>query len=128
MKAFFATVFLLLISTVVFAQAAPAIPPVTLTWQDNSGNEDGFHIKRNLNGGTFVTIATTTPNINSAIDTTRFATIGVANTFCYVIDAFNSAGKSGDTNTACSQVIAALPVPVTIPNAASNLLVTVPAP
>jgi hypothetical protein len=130
---------LLLVPAAAFAQ----IPSVTLTWQDNSGivtptncsvtatscdAETGFELQRNLNGGTFATIGTkTVANVTSVTDATRVAAIGVDNLYCYRVRGFNSAGNSAFSNTACAPVIAALPVPVVVPPAASNLTATVPA-
>ncbi|MCX6795599.1 MAG: putative Ig domain-containing protein [Candidatus Falkowbacteria bacterium] len=57
--------------------ATPPLPPtsllvsnlststLTLTWTDNSDNEDGFLVRKSLDGNTFTDLATTSPNINT---------------------------------------------------------------
>ncbi len=71
---------------------------LTLTWSDMSNNETGFYVERAPGTpSAFAQIATTAANVNSYMDT------GVTGggTYCYRVRAYNSAGVSGYTNTAC---------------------------
>jgi hypothetical protein len=77
---------------------APAAAQLTLTWQDNSNNEDNFAIDRKTGtNGTYTQITLTATNITSYVDTS--VTRGVS--YCYRIRAVNSAGASAYTNEAC---------------------------
>ena len=71
----------------------------TLTWQDNSDNEDGFIVERKLLvGGVFQQIATVIAN------TTKLTDMGVQEGFhyCYRVLAFNKIGLSKYSNEACT--------------------------
>jgi hypothetical protein len=75
-------------------------PPaqLTLTWQDNSTNETNFGVERKTGtGGTYAQIALAAANSTSYVDTS--VTHGV--TYCYRVDALNSAGASPYTNEVC---------------------------
>jgi Concanavalin A-like lectin/glucanases superfamily/Bacterial Ig domain len=79
--------------------AAPA--QLTLTWQDNSNDEDNFGIERKTGtSGTYTQIALAAANSNSYVDTT--VTEGI--NYCYRVRAVNSAGSSAYTNEACGTV------------------------
>ena len=71
---------------------------VTLSWADNSSNENGFEIQRKIGTyGTFSQRAIVGVNVKSYVD------IGLpgATTFCYRVRAFNSAGSSAFTPEGC---------------------------
>ena len=69
-----------------------------LTWVDNSQNEDGFNIERKLGTtGTFSLLATVGPNVTSYSDNN----LADSTTYCYRLNAFNSAGNSAYSNEAC---------------------------
>ncbi len=71
---------------------------LTLTWTDNSTNEDGFSIERKIGPtGTFAQIATIGANATSYID----STVASATTYCYRLLAFNVAGNSAYSSEAC---------------------------
>src|SRR5437870_373542 len=71
---------------------------LTLTWTDNSTNEDGFSIERKTGPtGTFAQIATVGPRVTSYID----SGIASVTTYCYRLLAFNTAGNSAYSNEAC---------------------------
>ena len=62
---------------------------ISLTWQDNSLNEDGFRIfRKELNGGVWVQIDEVVANVNLYVDETAIAGLNYA----YSIAAFNEAG------------------------------------
>jgi hypothetical protein len=71
---------------------------LSLTWNDNSTNESGFAIERKT-GTTdvYTQIATVGSNLNSYVDTAVVAGV----TYCYRVNAFNSAGASTYTTEAC---------------------------
>jgi len=93
----------------------------TLTWIDNSNNEANFHIER--------TTAADVPACQTAVGFTEIAVVGVNVvtftdtavtenlTYCYRVDASNTAGVSAFSN------IAGRTVPLTIPLAPSGLVV-----
>jgi hypothetical protein len=69
---------------------------VTLSWNDNSNNEQGFYVQRSSdNGVTWPLVGTTGINVSTFRDN------GVARrtTYLYRVQAFNSSGGSGFSNT-----------------------------
>ncbi len=71
----------------------------TLTWQDNSDNEDGFKVERktpSIPGDIFGEIGQVTANVATYQDT---VTDGKER--CYRVRAFNASGDSVYTNEAC---------------------------
>ena len=52
-----------------FASSALA-NQLTLTWNDNSDNEDGFKVERSLDGASFDTIGSAAANVSTYLDTT----------------------------------------------------------
>lgn len=90
-------------SAVASAAFTVVTPPaqLTLTWQDNSTNESNFGVERKTGtNGTYAQIALVAANTTSYVDTS--VTHGV--TYCYRVDAINSAGASAYTNDACATV------------------------
>ena len=90
-------------SAQVSASFTVVAPPaqLTLTWQDNSNNEDNFGIERKTGTtGTYSQINFAAANIISYVDTT--VTRGV--TYCYRVRAVNGAEASAYTNEACATV------------------------
>jgi List-Bact-rpt repeat protein len=83
---------------------------VTLTWQDNSTDEDGFKIERNSNGGTYTQIASVPANTTSYTDSGVVA----GTSYCYHVRAFNLSGVSSPSNDTC----------VTVPITTFNLNLT----
>lgn len=69
---------------------------ITLTYNDNSDNEDGFVIERKVDDGDFVEIDRVGPDVETYID--ESPAVGSMNT--YRVAAFNSFGLSGYTNEA----------------------------
>ena len=77
------------------SQASPA--DIQLRWRDTSANESGFKIER-LDGAQYVQIATVGANVQSYTD----SGLATASNYCYRVSAFNSAGASAPSNTACA--------------------------
>ena len=73
---------------------------LTLTWSDNSDNEDGFKIERSSDGETFAEIGTVGADIATYLDTT----VTDNQEYVYRVRAFNQFGDSGYSNTATGLV------------------------
>lgn len=75
---------------------------ISLTWVDNSDNEDGFEIERKcdscLGRPPYTRIATVGRNIKEYSDTG----LSSHTRYCYQVQAVNAAGKSGYSNHACA--------------------------
>lgn len=69
---------------------------LTLSWTDNSDNEDGFEIERKVDNGDFVFLNGTGPNENSYID----AEVPTGVMLTYRVRAVNQYGNSGYSNEA----------------------------
>lgn len=74
---------------------------IDLVWQDNSTNENGFVIRRSIDGGSysdFVTISS--PNVTTYSD----MGLSAGHPYCYKLVAFNTSGASAESNTACATI------------------------
>jgi hypothetical protein len=98
---------LCLVSTFAFCGVLNATPEssaqvqysATLTWQDNSGNEQGFGIEMlSPTDADFTEVGTVDANVSQF-------TLGISgnygDVFCFRVYAFNAAGDSTDSNIAC---------------------------
>lgn len=75
--------------------AAPAhAAQVTLTWQDNASNEDGFRVERATGTGAYTLLTTVGANSTNHTDTS----VAASTNYSYRISAFNTAGASGFSN------------------------------
>ena len=75
---------------------------LTLTWQDNSSDEVDFAIERKTGtSGVYSQIASVAANVTTYMDNS--VTRGV--TYCYRVQAVNSAGASDFSNEACKSVL-----------------------
>lgn len=99
------------VSCVVVGNAAS----ITASWTDNSTNESGFSIERSVDGGEFVEISRTGPDVVNYVDAGPF--VG-GSTYSYRLRAFNKAGFSVYSNTASL-------VWPTIPNAPAALIIVI---
>ena len=92
---------------VIYAQQVNAAS-FQLNWTDNSQDEDGFSIERKLDtNGIYAVIAAVGPNVTSYSD----SSLANSTTYCYRVNAFNSAGNSEYTNEACGIPPATTPPP-----------------
>jgi titin len=87
---------------------------ISLSWRDNSDNEDGFRIERARDGADFVEIASVGPDISSYLDLPADST-----SFQYRVRAFNGIGTSSPSNAAV--VTTAVPLPQTPGNPVATL-------
>ena len=76
------------------ALGCSTVGPMTITWQDTSGNEQGFRIYRIANQEKTV-IAEVGPNV------TQFTDPYAPREACYIVTAFNTAGESPPTHSVC---------------------------
>src|SRR5262245_34535170 len=103
----FVLAFLLKLLTILSSSAVVTAAQLTLSWSDNSTNEDGFKIERGpATTGPFTQIGTVPPNAASYTD----SGLAEATTFCYRVRAFNATGDSGYTNVVCATTTATLTV------------------
>ena len=72
---------------------------VSLSWQDNSTNEDGFKIERGVSS-TYSIIASVGPNTQTYTDSGVLA----GTTYCYRVRSFNSSGVSSPSNESCATI------------------------
>lgn len=63
---------------------------VTLRWTDNSNNESGFQIERQILGGVFLPVATVAANVTTYTDNS----LAALTTYAYRVRAYNSHGSS----------------------------------
>lgn len=82
---------------------AQDLPKLTLTWQDNSDNEDGFRVYRRIDGGAWLAWASVGANVEEWVDTA----VSPGVTYGYQVTAFNSNGESARSNEASASVPAA---------------------
>ena len=78
---------------------------ISLTWTDNSDNEDGFKIERKTGTGSFTEIA------QLAANSTNFTDIGLdtSTTYKYRVRAHNAGGDSAYSNEASATTLAIAP-------------------
>jgi titin len=67
---------------------------ISLTWTDNSGNEDGFKLERKAEGGSYTEIKTLSSNATSFTD----SSVSPDKTYTYRVRSFNSIGYSDYSN------------------------------
>ncbi|MBD3321654.1 MAG: hypothetical protein GF350_11220 [Chitinivibrionales bacterium] len=84
----------------------------TVSWDDNSDNEDGFRIERKRGAGSFSQIATVPTGAKTFLDHTVRASTG----FIYRVAAFNLAGQSSYSNR-----VSVTPPAPSLPSAPANL-------
>jgi Divergent InlB B-repeat domain len=90
----------------VMARTELSAAQLTLSWTDNSNNEDGFRVERKTGtAGTYMPIISLGANAGSHVDTN----LPDATTFCYRVNAYNSTGSSGYSNEGCATTASVTP-------------------
>jgi Divergent InlB B-repeat domain len=103
--------FLFTLLTVLSFPAAVTAAQLTLSWSDNSTNEDGFRIERRTGTtGTYAEIAALGVNAASYTD------VNLANgtTYCYRVRAYNAGEASGYSNEQCATTSVATSYALTV--------------
>lgn len=98
-KIWLALLLLLLLPSSSFAQS------LSLSWRDNSTDENGFRCERSTNGGTFSQVCEVGANVTTWKDTN--VTLGVP--YCFRVRSFNTAGNSAYSNAPCMTLTADAP-------------------
>lgn len=70
----------------------------TVSWVDNSTNEDGFKVERKVDAGLYSVLASVGPNVTSYVD----SPLTPGSTYCYRIVAFNAVGDAAPSAEACA--------------------------
>jgi hypothetical protein len=81
---------------------------IDLSWMDNSDNETGYHIERSLDDVNWARIETVGPDVTAYVDTGLLP----ETRYYYRVQAYNSGGTSGYSNTASALTDAASTVHV----------------
>ena len=114
-KTFLVALIVVLVAIAYYAESSAA--QLTITWTDNSDNEDRFEIERKLGlTGTFSLIATVGANITSYTDS------GLADEttyYCYRVRASNGYGDSAYSNEDCAMAALAFQT-ITVSTAGSG--------
>jgi hypothetical protein len=92
--------------------AATSETTVSLSWLDNSSDEDNFIVERSLDGTSFALIATVGVNATAYVD----AGLNSGTTYSYRVAAINVGGSSGYSNAASATT--PTPQPPTAPSGA----------
>jgi len=90
---------LFLLAALGFTSSLTLAASVTLSWQDNSTNEDGFKIERAVSGS-YGEIASVASNTDTYTDSGLLA----GTTYCYRVRSFNSSGVSSASNESCATI------------------------
>ncbi|MBN1675658.1 MAG: fibronectin type III domain-containing protein [Kiritimatiellae bacterium] len=93
------------------AASATSSTQITLTWQDNSSNEDAFKVERRPSGGTWSQVRQTSANVTTYTD----GGLQAGTTYEYRVRASNSAGNSAYSS------VASATTPVNTPAAPTSL-------
>ncbi len=95
----FVFVSLLLLLSAIAMQPDVEGADLHLSWQDKSTNADGLNIERKTGqNGIYLHLATVGPNVISYTD----SGLQQATTYCYRVNAFNTAGASPYSNESCA--------------------------
>jgi hypothetical protein len=68
---------------------------IELTWQDRSGDEQGFRVYRKVDGGSFALWQSLGPNVT----TTQDVSVLTGHNYSYYVTAYNAVGESAPSNT-----------------------------
>jgi titin len=101
--------------TTLTAQAA-STSAINLTWQDNSTNEDSFHVQELVNGA-YQEIQILGPNMTSV----QIGGLAAGTTYSFRVVAANAVGFSAYSNVASAATQSATPPPSPVPAAPTGL-------
>ncbi|MGA2241784.1 MAG: glycosyl hydrolase family 28 protein [Verrucomicrobiota bacterium] len=79
--------------------SAPSAFQISLSWTDNSANEDGFMVEQSLDGANFTQIAQVLANTTNYLNNGLFP----GTNYFYRVRAYNSAGNSAYADVASAQ-------------------------
>jgi autotransporter-associated beta strand protein len=82
---------------------------ISLTWIDNSGNEDGFNLERSTNGGNYNSVAALAAGVTNYSD----AGLSAGTIYFYRVQAFRSCWGNSAYSTPASAATLLPPAPVT---------------
>ena len=86
-----------------FTSRIASAAQLTLSWTDASDNEEGFGIERRTGTTGFQRITSVGSNVSTYTD----PNLASSTTYCYRVNAFNTAGSSAYTNEICGTTLAA---------------------
>jgi hypothetical protein len=113
MKALLAGALLLALLMTSMAFGQTRTYPMTMTWQDNSNNEDGFIVYMKNAAGAYAEVGRTTAGIN----TFTYSATGIeGTTICFAVSAYNTGGESTKSADGCGAIPVTIPVAVTALN------------
>jgi Divergent InlB B-repeat domain len=116
-------IFLLLL-VVMILQGEAIAAQLSLTWKDNSTNEDGFDVERKTGtGGTFALIKTVGANVVSYTD----SSLAAGTTYCYRVRSYNAVGDSTYSNQACGTTTSSQTFTLTVTKTGSGTVLSTPA-
>ena len=96
---------------------------ISITWNDNSINEDGFRVERRIGAaGTYQRLADVGTNVVTYTDNS----VSNSTTYCYRVAAFNSRGSSSYSNENCATTptVTTTPTTPTTPTASFTVAVS----
>jgi len=100
---------LLLLSALLMAVPLHAAS-LTLNWQDNAINEDGFRVQRKIGqSGVFGILGQTATDVTTFVDPVLDGQL-----YCYRVNAYNGAGESPWSNEACGTTLTIPMAPTTV--------------
>ena len=95
---------------------------ISITWNDNSINEDGFRVERRIGAaGTYQRLADVGTNVVTYTDNS----VSNSTTYCYRVAAFNSRGSSSYSNENCATTPTVTTTPTTPTTPTANFTVAV---
>ena len=91
-------IFFFCVAAVIGWQSTVIAAQLQLSWADNSNDESGFNIERKTGTGSYAKITSVGANVTSYTD----SSLTNSTTYCYRVNAFNSAGSSPYSPEACA--------------------------
>lgn len=91
--------------------------PISLTWTDNTTDEDGFALERTDGGGTSVSAGTVGPDVDSFSD----ASLSESGIYTYRVRAYRGSDTSAWSNEAAASFVSATDIVITSPTQGDTL-------